>query len=347
MNAILPSRLLYIDDDEGLCQLARRRLARQGFDVTIAGDGRGGVALAQDGAFDVVALDHYMPGQDGLETLDQLMALPSPPTVIFVTGSDETHIAVAALKAGAVDYVVKSVGEDFFDLLTRTIEQALAARRLAVEKEQVEQRLRETNQQLEAMLGEMNHRVANSLQMVSAVVNLQARLAKGDEAKAMLTDIRQRIHAVGRVHRQLYVGGSSTTITMDSYVDGLAQDLAHSFSSPGAPREVVVSAQPVVLPASMAVSAGILINELVSNACKYAYGDHQSGQVRVILRGTGPEDLHLAVEDDGAGYDAADAPTGTGLGSQIGRIMAETLGGTLTLHRLSPGFRVEFTRAPG
>ena len=339
-------RLLYIDDDEGLGHLARRKLSRLGFAVTLAGSGQEGVALAQEQDYDVVALDHYMPGQDGLETLAQLMALPSPPTVIYVTGSEETHIAVSALKAGAVDYVVKSVGEDFFDLLTRTIEQALATRRLAIEKEQVEQRLRETNQQLETMLGEMNHRVANSLQMVSAVVNLQARIAKGEEARAMLTDIRQRIHAVGRVHRQLYVGGTATTIAMDSYIEGLAEDLANSFSSESAPRKVLVRADPVVLPASAAVSLGILINELVSNACKYAYSDHQSGEVRVILRGTGPQDVQLAVEDDGEGYDAGSAPAGTGLGSQIIRIMTETLGGTLTLHAMNPGFRVEFNRKP-
>ncbi|MDE1915152.1 MAG: response regulator [Sphingomonadales bacterium] len=340
-------RLLYIDDDEALCHLARRRLSREGYEVTIAGNGRDGVALARDQAFDVVALDHYMPGQDGLETLGQLMGLPSPPTVIFVTGSDETHIAVSALKAGAVDYVIKSVGEDFFDLLGRTIEQALAARRLTIEKEQVEQRLRETNQQLEAMLNEMNHRVANSLQMVSAVVSLQARMAKGDEAKAMLTDIRQRIHAVGRVHRQLYVGGTASTIVMDSYIDGLAQDLADSFSSAGAPRSVTVSADPLELPVSMAVAMGILVNELVSNACKYAYGEHASGQVRVMLRGVRADDVELAVEDDGEGYDAGETPRGTGLGSQIMHIMAETLGGALSMEKLAPGFRVSFTRRPG
>lgn len=334
-------RLLYIDDDEGLCHLARRKLGRQGFDVTIAEGGAAGIERAQAETFDVVALDHYMPGQDGLETLAQLLALPSPPAVIYVTGSEETHIAVAALKAGAVDYVTKSVGDDFFDLLTRSIGQALTARRTLLEKELVEQRLRETNTQLETMLSEMNHRVANSLQMVSAMVNLQARIAKGDEAKAVLNDIRQRIHAVGRVHRQLYVGGTATTIAMDSYIEGLAEDLSHSFSSEAAPRPVSVKADAVVLPASMAVSMGILINELVSNACKYAYADGEAGEVRVHFESEGPASFTLTVEDDGGGFDASHPPTGTGLGSQIIRIMAETLGGELTLHNMAPGFRVQ------
>ncbi|WP_343610623.1 response regulator [Novosphingobium sp.] len=334
-------RLLYIDDDEGLCLLAKRRLTREGFDVTTCDSGQKGVELVRDETFDVVALDHYMPGQNGLETLDQLMALPNPPAVIYVTGSEETSIAVAALKAGAVDYVIKTVSEDFFDLLTRTIGQALAARQTLIEKELAEQRLRETNTKLEAMLGEMNHRVANSLQMVSAVVTLQSRIAQGDEAKAMLRDIRQRIHAVGRVHRQLYVGGASTSIVMDSYVLGLAEDLAGSFSSEASPRVMRVFVDPLVLPASVAVTLGILINELVSNACKYAYDEHEPGEVRIHLQAHGEDAYRLAVEDDGRGYDPDEPAKGTGLGSQLIRTMSEALGSKLAITNTAPGLRAE------
>ena len=76
--------------------------------VSTAHSGPEGVTLAREHAFDLVALDHYMPGQNGLETLEQLMQLPQVPAIVYVTGSDETDIAVSALKAGAADYVVKS-----------------------------------------------------------------------------------------------------------------------------------------------------------------------------------------------------------------------------------------------
>jgi two-component sensor histidine kinase len=298
------------------------------------------VDRARDETFDVVALDHYMPGQNGLETLDQLMALPNPPAVIYVTGSEETSIAVAALKAGAVDYVIKTVSEDFFDLLTRTIGQALAARQTLIEKELAEQRLRETNTKLEAMLGEMNHRVANSLQMVSAVVTLQSRIAQGDEAKAMLRDIRQRIHAVGRVHRQLYVGGASTSIVMDSYVLGLAEDLAGSFSSEASPRVMRVFVDPLVLPASVAVTLGILINELVSNACKYAYDEHEPGEVRIHLQAHGETPIVWRWRMTGA-VTIPRTGQGHGLGSQLIRTMSEALGSKLAITNTAPGRRVD------
>ncbi|MEX6940381.1 histidine kinase dimerization/phosphoacceptor domain -containing protein, partial [Pseudomonas aeruginosa] len=84
------------------------------------------------------------------------------------------RIAVAALKAGAADYVVKTVGDDFFDLLAASFEQVRARSMLEQEKASAEADLRASNARLEALLGEVNHRVANSLQLVSAMVRLQA-----------------------------------------------------------------------------------------------------------------------------------------------------------------------------
>ena len=124
------------------------------------------VALMNEGGFDLVAVDHYMPGMDGLETLTAINALREPPPVVYVTGSDEGRIAVAALKAGAADYVVKAVGEDFFDLLAASFEQVLDRTRLERAKAAAEAELRASNARLEAMLSEVNHRVANSLQLV-------------------------------------------------------------------------------------------------------------------------------------------------------------------------------------
>lgn len=340
------SRILYIDDEVGLCRLAQRQLERLGFVVSTAHSGPEGVTLAREHAFDLVALDHYMPGQNGLETLEQLMQLPQVPAIVYVTGSDETDIAVSALKAGAADYVVKSASNDFFHLLGRTINQALDARRILAEKERAEQNLRETNAQLEAMLSEMNHRVANSLQMVSSLVKLQARRAISHEARAIMHDTRQRIDAVARVHRHLYISGGGTTIGMVEYIAGLVEDLAVSFGNVAANRQIRVAADPVDMPAAEAIMLGISINELVSNACKYAYDETENGEVRVSFIALGGKNFRLVVEDDGRGYDEAAAPAGTGLGTQIIRAMADSLGATLRQVDTGHGFRSELERAP-
>ena len=92
--------------------------------------------MTRAGAFDLIAVDHYMPGQDGLATLEALRALPDCPPIVYVTGSEESRIAVAALKSGADDYVVKSVGEEFFDLLATRFEQVLERSKLRRDREQ-------------------------------------------------------------------------------------------------------------------------------------------------------------------------------------------------------------------
>ena len=120
-------RVLYVDDDPGLARLVQKGLERRGYAVETAQDGDSGLRRIEQGGIDVVALDHYMPGQDGLETLARIRALPDPPPVVYVTGTQESSVAVAALKAGASDYVVKTIGEEFLPLLTAAIEQAMHA----------------------------------------------------------------------------------------------------------------------------------------------------------------------------------------------------------------------------
>lgn len=333
------SRILYIDDDVGLSALAQRKLERLGFAVTVAHSGAQGLALAQAHAFDLVALDHYMPGQDGSEILAALMQLQQPPAVVYVTGSDETHIAVSALKAGAADYVVKTASDDFFDLLGQTINQALDTRRILAEKNRAEQRLHESIAQLEAMLREMNHRVANSLQIVSSLVKFEARRAKSAESRSIMRDIRLRLDAVARVHRQLYVSGGGTMIGMREYLTGLVEDLGLTFASSAALCTVEVTVDAIDLPSAEVISIGILVSELVSNACKYAYAEGQRGAVRVIFSALRPAGFRLVVEDDGRGIDDGAGPSGTGVGTQIIRAMADTLEATVHAENTHPGFR--------
>lgn len=341
------STVLYIDDDEGLCRLTKRHLERMGCKLTYVLSGTEGIELAREQMFDLVALDHVMPGMGGMETLAALMSLPSPPAIIYVTGSDDSSIAVAALKAGAVDYVVKSAPGDFFELLTNTLHQALDTARLRKQKELVEQELRETNRQLAALLHEVNHRVANSLQMVSTLVNLQGRRAHGVEAKAMLQDVQSRIQAIARIHHQLYSGASIHEVNIADYIVGMARDLSRTYSTPTVRREISVEAEPIRLPAATAVTLGILINELVSNACKYAYAKDEPGAVRITFRGEGDGGYRLRVEDDGVGLGKSTTPSGTGLGSQIIRSMVLFLGAQLRQFSPGQGLCIEVHRPGG
>ena len=326
-------RLLYIDDDAGLCRLIARGLNRRGFDVATSIDGREGVRLAAADRFEVVAVDHYMPGQDGLATLEQLLALPSAPPVVYVTGSDESRLAVAALKAGAADYVVKTTAEDFLDLLSSALNQAIAGVRLERERDAARLALGEANVQLEAvvarqaaLLREVNHRVANSLQLIASLVHLQAGALEDEVARAALRDTQARIAAVMQVHRRLYTSDDVQNVNMEEYLGGLVLELQQSLAAAsGGEHPIRLQAQPIFLNPDKAVSLGVVVAELVTNAFKYAYPAGEQGEVRVNFEAPASDHLRLVVEDDGRGMGAGVSARGTGLGQRVIAAMARSL----------------------
>lgn len=331
-------RLLYIDDDAGLRTLATRALTRRGFDVTCADGGEAGLSLARSEQFDLVAVDHYMPGMDGLETLVQLRALENPPSVVYVTGSEEGRVAVAALKAGAADYVVKTVGADFFDLLAAALDQVCERSALERDKKLAEEQLRASNARLEALLGEVNHRVANSLQLVNAMIRLQANALDNAEARQALGDTERRIEAIAQVHRRLYTSDDVEGVDMEDYLKALVDELGGAWSSDEPRRALLLEVDPMRLPPDRAVSLGVIVNELVSNAFKYAYGPTMPGEVRISLK-RDSDAYVLAVEDDGVGMDATPRTRGSGLGSRLIKAMAQSLRGSIHYDTNGQGVR--------
>lgn len=331
--------VLLIDDDAGIRRLATRALERRGFRVTAADGGEAGCAAAAEGGFDVIAVDHYMPGLDGIATLERLQQLPDVPPVVYVTGSDEGRIAVAALKAGAADYVIKTVGEDFFDLLAAALRNVRA-------KADVEGQLRAANARLEALLGEVNHRVANSLQLVSAMVGMQATALADRAAREALEDTQARIRAIGQVHRRLYTGSDVESVDMQEYLRALVGELEETWSTDTAPRALSLVADPIRLATDRAVSLGVIVTELVTNACKYAYPD-RPGEVRVALTRAGEDRFTLAVEDDGCGITKGAGPSGTGLGTKLIRAMAQSLQSAVEYDPAHPGCRATLTATIG
>jgi two-component sensor histidine kinase len=347
------AHVLYIDDDEALARLVTRDLVRNGLKVTHVPRGEEGLRLLAAGHFDVVALDHYMPGQDGLATLAAVHARPDPPPVVYVTGSDESRIAVAALKAGAADYVIKTPGRDFFDLLRNSIVGALETVRLRRAKEAAERDMRAANTRLEELVAqqqllmrEVNHRVANSLQIVSSLVNMQAGRVADPDGKAALLDTQRRIEAITQVHRRLYSSGEVGQVEMDKYLAGLVEELGQSMSAAGGHHPLKLTAAPVSIATDKAVSVGVLVTELVINAHKYAYPEGDGGGIRVILAETGGDRLMLSVEDDGVGMPDCDWGQGRGLGQQLISAMASRLGAVVERDPQHRGTRVCVDFAP-
>lgn len=321
--------VLYIDDDPALGRLVQRTLTREGFKVSLAHSGNEGLALLGRESFDAIALDHFMPGKEGLEVLAEIRALPDPPPVIYASGSDEGRIAIAALKAGAADYVIKDVSGVFLELLQNAIDTAVTQDRLRRRKDVIEREMRAAKDRAETLLREVNHRVANSLALVASFVFLQQKAIGTDQtmARNALADVQLRISAIAQIHRRLYTSDDVSMIEMDAYLQGLIEELSAAMVSSGPERAITLDSDPIRMATDRAVSLGVIVTELVTNAYKYAYPDGQPGGIRVAFKQC-EEAVSLIVEDDGVGIPSGAVAKGTGLGARIIRAMAASLQAT-------------------
>lgn len=343
MNPATPT-LLYIDDDAGLARLVDRGLTRLGFKVVHAASGAQGLDRLAQGGIDVVALDQYMPGLDGLETLERIMAVPNAPPVVFVTAAQDSSIAVTALKAGAADYLTKDVQGDFIPLLQVAVDGALRQARIQKARDDAEAEVHASRDRFaalaaerEVLLREVNHRVGNSLQIIASLLHLQANSSTQEDVKAALTNAMGRVAAVAQVHRRLYTSHDLKNVLLNQYLEALLEDLRRSAEGNRMSR-LTLKAEPIEIDPDRAVAIGIIVNELVMNAVKYAYPDG-AGPIHVVLSAQ-DDDVLLSIADDGVGLNARSDPRSTGMGQRIVAAMASKLDASVERDPVHAGTRI-------
>ncbi|CAL8974748.1 Blue-light-activated histidine kinase 2 [Rhodoplanes serenus] len=322
-----PVTILHVDDDPGLARLVQRALGRRGYVVERVSTAEEGLARLERDGIDVIVLDHFLPTGTGLDMLAVLRQRPAPPPVVYVTASGEASVAVAALKAGAADYVSKTVGEEFLTLLESAIDQALEKARLAAERDRAEREVREAKERAEVLLHEVNHRVANSLALIAALVHMQAKEVSDPAAQNALREMQARIMAIAGVHRRLYNSDDVRSVEISEYLASLLGDLEATMRASGHAATLRLAAERVRVPTDKAVSIGVVVTELVTNAFKYAYpADGGGGEIRVRFNEIADGKVTLRVEDDGVGWRGEGPAKGTGMGSRIVAAMARGLG---------------------
>jgi two-component system, sensor histidine kinase PdtaS len=197
------------------------------------------------------------------------------------------------------------------------------------------------------LIREISHRVKNSLALVSALLNLQARTLDG-ASRTALEDAALRVQAVATVHDQLFRQEDAREVDLKPFLCNLAS----AVSSAAPELETKATIDPATVSADMAVPIGLLVNELVTNAYKYAYPEGAEGEVRIIGKQLDEGRYQLEVSDSGCGLPAdfdINRASSSNLGMRVVTSLSRQLGGDMIMESAEPGvrFRIEFpTREP-
>lgn len=213
---------------------------------------------------------------------------------------------------------------------------ALRLRQMLNEAHQQEE-LRRLVTEKDYLIGEINHRVQNSLQLVSTYLSMQMRSTDSADVTEHLSEAQRRIVAIGLVHKRLYKGDQPQTVNLDQYLAELCEELRSSMG-PEWHDQLSLQLSPVGVPATHAVSMGLILTELIINAQKYAY-EGRSGPIAIALAGTDPG-YRLVVCDQGRGKREA---AGQGFGSRMIEALAQRVSGKLEFGDNDPGLRAAIT----
>ncbi len=176
------------------------------------------------------------------------------------------------------------------------------------------------------LMQELTHRVKNSLQSIASMVMIESRSHSSGEGKAALQRVSNRIDALGRLYATLSKSNSVEAVEAATYLDELCRELVASVQNGGTTIVLKTDIDSVLLPTDQAIPVGLIVNELVTNAVKYAFAANSTGTVLVTLKRE-PGRLCLTVADDGIGIDPKRADSG--MGGRLVAGFAQQLGGQL------------------
>jgi PAS domain S-box-containing protein len=251
---------------------------------------------------------------------------PTGHHVVEAQVNDSTrHYLIAAQKYRQDAFAV-SVGID------------ITERKLA--EAQIQASLREK----EVLLQEIHHRVKNNLQVISSLLDLQSQQIEEQTMLEVFRESQNRVKSMALVHEKLYQSQNFARINFAEYTESLTNYLFKAYELSSGNVTLELDIDDVTFNIDTAIPCGLIINELVSNALKYAFPSHRSGTVRVALQSEADNRFTIIVEDDGVGFTLnSDLSKIKSLGLQLVNVLAKQLKGSLEIdHSRGSKFQVSF-----
>lgn len=206
------------------------------------------------------------------------------------------------------------------------------------ERNEAERRMLGSLKEKEAMLKEIHHRVKNNLQIISSLLNIQTSYGSEDEKSVrVLTDAKTRVNAMALIHEKLYQAEHFSAVNARDFVPDLVVSIQNALSTENTNYEVELDIDDIRIDLDRAIPCGLILNELLTNAVKYAFPGSREGTIRITMKQKGTTVI-LALADNGVGMHGSKAVSEGSLGLQLVTALVEQLDGTYTLET-EGGFR--------
>lgn len=198
--------------------------------------------------------------------------------------------------------------------------------RNAAARKKTNELLAAKNAENELLLKEIHHRVKNNLEVVSSLLALQSAQVSDQNVKDAMLEGQNRVQSIGIVHQKLYQGTNLAAVEMKDYFLNLSDNILDTF---GADDRITIECamSQLELDIDTAVPLGLIVNEILTNALKYAFPDGRKGKIEIQLAQKDDHNLRLRIADDGVGKSGA--TKGTGFGSQLVALLTRQLDGQL------------------
>lgn len=298
-------KILHLEDSDDDAALICESLRNEAGSCEITRvETRGGFLEAMDaGGWDIILADYSLPSFDGVSALT--LAKEKCPEIpfIFVTGYLGEERAVETLKSGATDYILK-------DRLHRLPQAVLRAKReseSAREKAADYQTLRDALRDKSVLLQEVHHRVNNNLQVICSLLSMQSDAAREVCLASALRTSLERIRSMAMIHAMLYASSNPAGIDFGEYAQSLVSEVVSSYGIDQTRIRIEFDVEPIHIELDRAIPCGLILNELLSNALKYAFPGGRAGVISISLRQREGR-IRLAVEDTGVGLPETRSP---------------------------------------
>ncbi len=227
-------------------------------------------------------------------------------------------------------------------LKDQRVEKVIIMIRDRSEEKEIEDLKRRSAEQKEVLLREIHHRVKNNLAIVISLLNFQLRNNASEELSRIIIDIQMRIRSMALIHEHLYRSENLDRIPLADYIESLAYKIMTTFT--GQQVKLDLDLVPMDVGIETALPVGLIINELLTNAFKYAFPDGATGNIRVIVKAGQNQMCELTIQDDGVGLpESSTMDTEKSLGLYIVRLLVEQLCGTINIARQNgTSFNVRF-----